>query len=112
MINVIIRRNKAGEIVGYTVSGHEADRKTPFIPEGLICNSVSVITQMPVIGMEQCIKGGISRKVVRPGTLEIDLFYATEQTQVLLETMVYSLQSLMRQYPAMAYLDIKTVEVE
>ncbi len=98
MIKVSIYRDKNGDIISYEVAGHaEAAGEGEY---DLICNSVSVLTQAPLIGLERYLKLKPQYTVDEESgifTLKIDR--ADECTQAILETMYLALQSLERQFP-------------
>lgn len=96
MIKVDIYCDEQGMITRYRVSGHAES-----VDEGadLVCNSVSVMTQVPIIGLEKHLKQKPSYKVdLEDGILEVALNSApNELTQAILKTMVYGLKDLERQ---------------
>jgi hypothetical protein len=98
MITVDINRNEQGMIVGYRVSGHSG-----YAEHGsdIVCSSVSVLTQAPLLGLERHLKLKPSYSVnVDDGVLEVALNSApNDLTQAILQTMVYGLESIVRQCP-------------
>lgn len=54
MINVKIRRDEEGYIYGYSVEGHTENGNE--VDEAVACNSVSVVTQFPLIGAQRQLK--------------------------------------------------------
>jgi uncharacterized protein YsxB (DUF464 family) len=54
MINVKIRRDEEGYIYGYSVEGHAENGNE--VDEAVACNSVSVVTQFPLIGAQRQLK--------------------------------------------------------
>ena len=98
MIKVDIYKDEQGYITHYKVCGHAES-----VDEGvdLICNSVSVITQVPIIGLERHLKLKPSCSVdIEDGILEVALNSApNDLTQAILMTMVYGLKDLQRHSP-------------
>lgn len=99
MIIAEIYRDKRDYIIGYKISGHA--QSTACNQYDLICNSVSVMTQTPLLGMERYLKLKPEYKVQREdGILDVSIGeQANDSTQAILETMVCGLQDLARQYP-------------
>ena len=96
MIKIDIYRDEQGMITNYKVSGHAES-----VDEGadLVCNSVSVMTQIPIIGLEKYLKLKPSYSVeLEEGILDVALNSApNELTQAILMTMLYGLKDLERQ---------------
>ena len=98
MINVDIFRDAFGLIVAYKVSGHAYFAEAG---KDIICCSVSVMTQVPLLGLERYLKLNPSYKInERDGILEVELNTApNEDTQAILATMELGLQDLAEDYP-------------
>lgn len=98
MVSVDLFRNEQGMIIGYKVSGHAG-----FSEEGsdIICSAVSSLTQTPLLGLERHLKLKPSYVVnQKDGILEVALNSApTDLTEAILQTMVYGLESIVRQCP-------------
>lgn len=92
MITVDLFKNEQGLITGYKVSGHAG-----FI----VCGAVSVLTQTPILGLEQHLKCQPSYHVdEEDGILEVNLNNTpNELTQAILATMEYGLLGVAEQYP-------------
>lgn len=109
MVKVDIYEDEQGNIIRYKVSGHAES-----VDEGadLVCNSVSVATQIPIIGLERHLKLKPSYSVnIEDGILEVALNSApNDLTQSILMTMLYGLQELQRQSPK--YVRIKEHRVK
>lgn len=92
MVTITInRRASTNRIFSYIVNGHADD---------LICNSVSVLTQSPIMGMEWMGYKPYLIIIRSKGFLEVWADGETDdRVQTLLETMLLGLQSLERQYP-------------
>jgi len=104
MINVDLFKDKQGMITGYKVSGHAG-----FGEEGndIICSAVSALTQAPLLGLEKHLKLKPSYAVNQEdGILEAALNSApNDLTQAIFMTMVYGVESIVRQCPQ--YVQIK-----
>lgn len=99
MIKIDLDLDKKGMITGYKVSGHaESVAKGEY---DLICNSVSVLTQAPILGLERHLKRKPSYRVDRvDGILEVALNSAPDElSQALLMTMYYGLEELAQEFP-------------
>lgn len=98
MVKVSIYRDKNGDITSYEVAGHaEAAEEDGY---DLVCNSVSVLTQAPLIGLERYLKLKPQYTVDEEcGIFTLKLDRADSNTQAILETMVLALQSVERQFP-------------
>lgn len=98
MITVDLFRNEQDLITGYKVSGHAGFAAAG---EDIVCGAVSVLTQTPILGLEQHLKCQPSYHVNEAdGLLEVKLNNApTELTQAILATMEYGLQGVAEQYP-------------
>lgn len=101
MVTITInRRASTNRIFSYIVNGHSDD---------LICNSVSVLTQSPIMGMEWLGYKPYRIIIRNKGFLEV---WADgeidERVQTLLETMLLGLQSLERQYPNVVKIKTET----
>ena len=86
-------------ITGYKVSGHAESAKAG--EYDLICNSVSVLTQAPIIGLERYLKRKPFYRVDEvDGILEVALNSAPDElSQVLLMTMYYGVEELAQEFP-------------
>ena len=91
MVKVDIYRDKNGNIISYRVAGHAGCEDEDGYD--LVCNSVSVLTQAPLIGMEQYLIDEES------GIFTLKLDEADANTQAILETMYLALLSVERQFP-------------
>lgn len=94
MINVKIRRDEEGYIYGYSVEGHTENGNE--VDEAVACNSVSVVTQFPLIGAQRQLKLNAEIAVDKEiGWLWVDFpSYANLRLQAMLETMVICLKML------------------
>ena len=99
MITIEIYRDRQGMITGYKVCGHAGAAKAG--EYDIICNSVSVMTQMPLIGLERHLKRTPSYEVnEEDGILQVALNSAPDElTQTLLATMAYGAGELAQQFP-------------
>lgn len=106
MVKVNIYRDKDGNIISYEVGGHAG-----FAEAGeydLVCNSVSVLTQAPLIGLERYLKLKPQYTVdEESGIFTLKLNEADSRTQAILETMYLALQSVERQFPQ--YVKVKVI---
>lgn len=98
MIIVDLFKDGQGFITGYKVSGH-AGFAAP--GEDIVCGAVSVLTQTPILGLEQHLKCRPSYHVAEAdGILEVNLNNTpNDMTQAILATMEYGLQGVAEQYP-------------
>lgn len=93
MIQIIIHRHKnTNRIFKYVTAGQADD---------LICNTVSVLTQTPIMGIDWLGYKPYRLRIRQNGYLEVIIGNGEidERVQALLETMVLGLQSVERQYP-------------
>lgn len=99
MITIDVDKDRQGLITGYKVCGHAMSAAAG--EYDLICNSVSVMTQMPLIGLERHLKRVPSYEVnEEDGILQVALDSAPDElTQTLLATMLYGVQELAQQFP-------------
>ena len=90
MITVDLFKNEQGLITGYKVSGHAGFAAAG---EDIVCGAVSVLTQTPILGLEQHLKCQPSYHVdEEDGILEVNLNNTpNELTQAILATMEYGL---------------------
>lgn len=101
MIKIIIL-NKGDLSLGFKIEGHALSREEIESATGdaydLICNSVSVLSQSAVIGMEEVLKLQVKYEI-NDGYLSLNLSKLKEdeieEGQVLLKTFEKSLESLM-----------------
>ena len=86
-------------ITGYKVSGHAESAKAG--EYDLICNSVSVLTQAPIIGLERHLKRKpVYRGDEVAGSFEVALNSAPDElSQALLMTMYYGVEELAQEFP-------------
>ena len=71
MITVDLFKNEQGLITGYKVSGHAGFAAAG---EDIVCGAVSVLTQTPILGLEQHLKCQPSYHVdEEDGILEVNL---------------------------------------
>ena len=91
-------KNEQGLITGYKVSGHAGFAAAG---EDIVCGAVSVLTQTPILGLEQHLKCQPSYHVdEEDGILEVNLNNTpNELTQAILATMEYGLLGVAEQYP-------------
>jgi uncharacterized protein YsxB (DUF464 family) len=101
----------SGKIISFKIKGH-AQPKEKQLDVDLICNSISVISQTTVIGIEEVLKIKV-KYVIDDGFLNLDLKGQTlediERCQVLLETMILGLKSIEITYGK--YINVETEEV-
>lgn len=105
MITVDLFKNDQGLIEGYKVSGHSGFAKAG---EDIVCGAVSVLTQTPILGLEQHLNCQPSYHVDEvDGILEVNLNNTpSDLTQAILATMEYGLREIVEQYPK--YVRIQT----
>ena len=86
-------------ITGYKVSGHAESAKAG--EYDLICNSVSVLTQAPIIGLERNLKRKPFYRVDEvDGILEVALNSAPDElSQLLFMTMYYGVEEIAQEFP-------------
>ena len=98
MITVDLFKNEQGLITGYKVSGHAGFAAAG---EDIVCGAVSVLTQTPILGLEQHLKCQPSYHVdEEDGILEVNLNNTpNELTPAILATMEYGLLGVAEQYP-------------
>ncbi len=99
MIEIGIERNGKGYITAYKVLGHaQAPVKGGY---DLVCNSVSVLSQAALIGLERQLCRSVNYKVdLEEGLLAVALKEeADELSEAILATMVYALKEVAEQYP-------------
>lgn len=98
MVKVDIYRDENGNIISYRVAGHAGCEDEDGYD--LVCNSVSVLTQAPLIGMERYLKLKPHYTVdAESGIFTLKLDEADANTQAILETMYLALLSVERQFP-------------
>ncbi|MBQ9763059.1 MAG: ribosomal-processing cysteine protease Prp [Phascolarctobacterium sp.] len=99
MITLDLYKDKNGMITSYKVSGHSGSVKKGEID--LVCNSVSMFTQAPLLGLERHLKRKPSCFVdQKDGILEVALNSAPDElSQVLLMTMYYGVKELAQEFP-------------
>lgn len=87
-------------ITSYKVSGHSGSVKAGEIID-LICNSVSMFTQAPLLGLERHLKRKPFYRVdEEDGILEVALNSAPDElSQLLFMTMYYGVEELAQQFP-------------
>ncbi len=105
MIKISIERDSRGYITAYRVLGHaEAPAEGGY---DLVCNSVSVLSQAALIGLERQLRHPVQYQVDRElGSLAVTLQgRADELTQAVLATMVYALADVAEQYPQYVQLE-------
>ena len=86
-------------ITSYKVRGHSGSVKAGEID--LICNSVSMFTQAPLLGLERHLKRKPFYRVdEEDGILEVALNSAPDElSQLLFMTMYYGVEELAQQFP-------------
>lgn len=99
MIKINIRSNR-DNIISFSVEDHALRERTAILAgdaHDMICNSVSVLSQSVIIGLDEVLKLNVNYEI-RDGYLALDLKGVTleeiEQAQVLLKTFEKSLESL------------------
>lgn len=99
MIKINIRSNR-DNIISFSVEDHALRERTAILAgdaHDMICNSVSVLSQSVIIGLDEVLKLNVNYEI-RDGYLALDLKGFTpseiEQAQVLLKTFEKSLESL------------------
>ena len=110
MVKVEFVRRKS-KIVSFKIKGH-AEPKEKQLDVDLICNSISVISQTTVIGIEEVLKIKV-KYVIDDGFLNLNLEDQTikdiERCQVLLETMILGLKSIEITYKKYIKVEIEEV---
>lgn len=104
MVEVKVRE-KSNKIIGFVINGHALSDDRDFSSDStlvgeafdLICNSVAVLSQSVIIGIDEVLKLNCTYEM-KDGYLNLDLQDFTseeiEKTQVLLETFEKSLESV------------------
>lgn len=99
MIKINIRSNR-DNIISFSVIDHALRERTAILAgdaHDMICNSVSVLSQSVIIGLDEVLKLNVNYEI-RDGYLALDLkgfsLDEIEQAQVLLKTFEKSLESL------------------
>ena len=99
MIKINIRSNR-DNIISFSVEDHALRERTAILAgdaHDMICNSVSVLSQSVIIGLDEVLKLNVNYEI-RDGYLALDLKGFTleeiEQAQVLLKTFEKSLERL------------------
>lgn len=99
MIKINIRSNR-DNIISFSVVDHALRERTAILAgdaHDMICNSVSVLSQSVIIGLDEVLKLNVNYEI-RDGYLALDLkgfsLDEIEQAQVLLKTFEKSLESL------------------
>lgn len=105
MVNVRIKE-KGNKIVGFVINGHalpdgrDFSTNSALVGEAfdLICNSVAVLSQSVIIGIDEVLKLNCTYEIKNDGYLKLDLQdfndEELEKTQVLLQTFEKSLKSV------------------
>lgn len=97
MITVKVEYDGAGSVTGWQVRGHAGSSSGDY---DLVCNSVSVVTQAPVLGLERYLKRHPRLEVDEDaGVLSVTLDEVDAETQAVAMTMVVTLESLAQRYP-------------
>ncbi|MFR5265862.1 ribosomal-processing cysteine protease Prp [Clostridium sp.] len=99
MINIRIQ-SRNNNIISYTIKDHALrDRDAILVGEAydMICNSVSVLSQSAIIGLDEVLKLNVNYEMA-DGYIHLDLSEFTleeiEKAQVLLKTFEKSLESV------------------
>lgn len=99
MIKIRIQ-SRSNNIISYTIKDHALrDREAVLIGEAydMVCNSVSVLSQSVIIGLDEVLKLNVSYEMA-DGYLNLDLSEFTleeiESAQVLLKTFEKSIESV------------------
>ncbi|MGH4118828.1 ribosomal-processing cysteine protease Prp [Clostridium sp.] len=112
MVNVEFVRSN-GKIVSFKIKGHAMPKESK-LDIDLICNSISVISQTTVIGIEQVLKIKVKYDI-KDGFLSLNLenqnLIDIERCQVLLETMILGLKSIEKQKKYGKYIKVEIEEV-
>ncbi|MEG1158978.1 MAG: ribosomal-processing cysteine protease Prp [Acidaminococcaceae bacterium] len=97
MITIELDKNEQGFMTAYKVSGH-----AEYNPDGMdiVCALVSVLTQVPIMGLEQHLKlKPFCHVNEEDGILEVRLAEApTALTQAILATMECGVRNLAQEY--------------
>ncbi len=109
MINIEINRNYIGNIYRFTVDGHSGYEESG---KDIVCANVSTATQSVILGMSE-ILGIRLNIIIDDGHLECEIPEISDQlvlekVNILLETMVLTLQQAASEYSDY----VKMIEVE
>ena len=92
-------QSKEDNIISFTIKGHAMECRDAILAGeayDMICNSVSVLSQSAIIGLDEVLKLNVNYEI-RDGYLALDLNGFTqeeiEQSQVLLRTFEKSIES-------------------
>ena len=111
MVEVKVRE-KSNKIIGFVINGHALSDDRDFSSDSalvgeafdLICNSVAVLSQSVIIGIDEVLKLNCTYEM-KDGYLNLDLQDFTseeiEKTQVLLRTCEKSLESVILGFDAL-----------
>lgn len=111
MVEVKVRE-KSNKIIGFVINGHALSDDRDFSSDSvlvgeafdLICNSVAVLSQSVIIGIDEVLKLNCTYEM-KDGYLNLDLQDFTseeiEKTQVLLRTFEKSLESVILGFDAL-----------
>jgi uncharacterized protein YsxB (DUF464 family) len=98
MITVNVKKNEAGFVSGFTISGH-ADGYKDDQEYDLICASVSAITLTCALGLQDLLKEN-GKFESHKGWLCVELTGDPDrETDLLISTMLLGLQQIKKQYP-------------
>lgn len=109
MINIEINRNYIGNVYRFTVKGHSGYEESG---KDIVCANVSTATQSVILGMSE-ILGIRLNIIIDDGHLECEIPEISDQlvlekVNILLETMVLTLQQAATEYSDY----VKMIEVE
>ncbi|MBP2653294.1 MAG: hypothetical protein H6Q73_863 [Firmicutes bacterium] len=96
MINIVINRNAAREIIGFSASGHA---NTAPHGKDIVCAAVAALTQTAVLGLERYLGREFSLDIAE-GNLVMELSAAPDDlTGAVLETMLLGLVEIAKISP-------------
>ena len=97
MVTIRVGFDGAGLVTGWQVQGHAGCGDGEY---DLVCNSVSVATQAPLLGLERYLQRHPAVETDEDaGLLRVTLDGADAQTQAIAMTMVETVRSLAQRYP-------------
>lgn len=101
MITIKLQYDNLNNLIGFTTSGHSDYSESG---SDIVCSAVSALTQTALLGLLRFAKEQTHYQIEQ-GLLTLHIDYPTQESSVILETMVLGLEEIARQYNQYVVLD-------
>ncbi|MCI1821242.1 MAG: ribosomal-processing cysteine protease Prp [Megasphaera sp.] len=101
MISITLQYDQLHENNGFSVSGHADYSESG---SDIVCAAISAVTQTALLGLMEYQQESVDYKIA-DGFLNVHVDCVTDETRVILKTLVLGLEQIVRQYDSYVVLN-------